>query len=57
MRGPHRGSVTYVVASAEEVLGVHGPHGPEHPLHPLGVVDVAGLTLISAPDSDGAVLK
>jgi hypothetical protein len=48
--------VTYVIASSEEVLGVHGPHGPEYPLHPFGVVYVAGLALVSAPDSDGAVL-
>ncbi len=50
------GDGIYVVAPAQEVLGVHGPHGAENPLHPLGVVHVARLTLIAAPDSDGTVL-
>lgn len=51
------GVKAYVVAPAKEVLGVHGPHGAEDPLHPLGVVHVATLTLIAAPDPDGTVLN
>lgn len=47
----------YVVASAEEVFGVHGPEGPEYPLHALRVVNVAGLALVAAPDSDGPVIR
>ncbi len=47
----------YVVAPAKKILGVHGPHGAEDPLHPLGVVHVAGLALVAAPDPDGSVLN
>ncbi len=54
MKGGER---AYVVAPAKKVLGVHGPHGAEDSLHPLGVIHVARLTLIAAPDSDGTVLN